>query len=108
MRTDSLGIAWGVKTDEAINLLGVAMSGDDGHANDKNVASYSAIGSETINVGDDYDREKFSFSGAKGFDESAGCRSTSFLTAPLNNCYARVAAISKVSVTGNGDRGRAS
>ena len=80
-------------TIEAINLREVAMSGGDGHANDKNVASYSAIGSETINFVDAYDREKFSFSGAKGSDESTGCRSTSFLTAPLNNCHARAAAI---------------
>ena len=74
MRTDSLDISLGVKINEAINLPEVAMSVDDGHANDKNVASYSTIGSETINVVDANNCEKFAFSGAKGFDESTGCR----------------------------------
>ena len=85
MRTDSLGIARGGTTGEAITLPEVAMFGEQGAPNEKNVASYSAITGETINIEDAYDSDKFDFSGAKGFDESTGYRSKSFLTVPLKN-----------------------
>ena len=85
MRTDSLGIARGGTTGEAITLPEVAMFSADGAPNEKNVASYSAITGETINIEDAYDSDEFDFSGAKGFDENTGYRSRSFLTVPLKN-----------------------
>ncbi|MBJ38562.1 MAG: diguanylate cyclase [Gammaproteobacteria bacterium] len=85
MRTDSLGISRGGTTGEAITLPEVAMFSADGAPNEKNVASYSAITGETINIEDAYDSDEFDFSGAKDFDENTGYRSRSFLTVPLKN-----------------------
>ena len=85
MRTDSLGIARGGTTGEAITLPEVAMCSADGAPNEKNVASYSAITGETINIEDAYDSDELDFSGAKDFDENTGYRSRSFLTVPLKN-----------------------
>ena len=61
------------------------MFSSDGAPNEKNVASYSAITGETINIEDAYDSDEFDFSGAKDFDENTGYRSRSFLTVPLKN-----------------------
>lgn len=85
MRTDSLGIARGGTTGQAIDLPEVEMYALGGAPNHKNVASYSAITGETINIADAYDSDQFDFSGAKLFDRSTGYRSTSFLTVPLKN-----------------------
>lgn len=85
MKTDSLGIAQGGTTGIEIPLPPVQMYGPDGTPNEQNIASYSALHGETINIEDAYDSTEFDFSGIKRFDESTGYRSTSFLTVPLKN-----------------------
>lgn len=85
MRTDSLNIAQGGTTGKSIALPPVQMYDEDEKANLTNIASYSAITGETINIKNAYDSYSFDFSGPKKFDASTGYRSTSFLTVPLKN-----------------------
>lgn len=85
MRTDSLGIARGGTTGVEISLPPVQLYADNGQPNERNIASYSALNGETINIADAYDSTEFDFSGVKNFDEATGYRSKSFLTVPLKN-----------------------
>lgn len=85
MRNDSMNIAMGGTTGEAIPFDPLPLIGDDGTPNHHNVATHVALSRETVNIPDAYEAEEFDFSGAKRFDESTGYRSKSFLTVPLSN-----------------------
>ncbi|MDG2070507.1 MAG: HD domain-containing phosphohydrolase [Pseudomonadales bacterium] len=85
VRTDSLGIAQGGTTGEAVTIPPVKMVSDDGNPNEKNVVSYCAITGKSVNIEDAYSSEEFDFSGTKKFDEMTGLRSKSFLNVPLKN-----------------------
>ncbi|MCK5799839.1 MAG: GAF domain-containing protein [Deltaproteobacteria bacterium] len=90
LRTDSLGIAAGGTSDEAIDLPPIPLFGEDGEPNVANVASYAAVLKRSVNIPDAYDHSDFDFSGTRAFDDRAGYRSTSFLTIPLVNSEDRV------------------
>ncbi len=85
MRNDSLGIALGGTTGEAIPFPPVPLREADGSPNHKNVSAYAANTASTINIADAYDAVNFDFSGTKAFDAKTGYRSQSFLTVPLIN-----------------------
>ena len=86
MRTESLGIALGGTTGREINFPPLPLYNPaTGEPNHKNVATYSALTGESINIHDAYEVEEFDFSGTKKFDEGTGFRSKSFLTVPLKN-----------------------
>ena len=86
VRNDSLNIAMGGTTGVEIKFPPVALYSESGAPNMNNVASYSGITGEVINIADAYAATgRFDFSGTKRFDASTGYRSQSFLTVPLKN-----------------------
>lgn len=85
IRTDSLGIAQGGTTGEAVTIPPVKMVNHDGDPNEQNVVSYCAITGRSVNIENAYDSDEFDFSGTKKFDEMTGFRSKSFLNVPLKN-----------------------
>jgi HD-GYP domain-containing protein (c-di-GMP phosphodiesterase class II) len=86
VRNDSLNIAMGGTTGVDIKFPPVPLFSETGAPNMNNVASYSGITGEVINIDDAYaSTGRFDFSGTKRFDASTGYRSQSFLTVPLKN-----------------------
>ncbi|MCK5445078.1 MAG: GAF domain-containing protein [Rhodospirillaceae bacterium] len=86
MHTDSLGIAKGGTTGEAIPFPPLPLHNPEtGEPNHKNIATHVALTGNTVNIPDAYQSTKFDFSGTKKFDEGTGYRSKSFLTVPLKN-----------------------
>jgi len=85
MRTDSLGIALGGTTGEAIPFYPVHLFGKDGKPNNSMVVAHVALHDKTVNIADAYTAEGFDFSGTKNFDKKTGYRSKSFLAVPMKN-----------------------
>jgi len=85
LRTDSLQIAMGGTTGNAINFPNLNLSNAKGEPNDSMVAAYAAIHDKTVNIADAYTEAGFDFSGTRSFDERTGYRSQSFLTVPMKN-----------------------
>lgn len=85
LRNDSLGIAQGGTTGEAIDLPPQNMYDEDGSPNNQQIVSNAALSRKTLNIADAYDSTEFDFSGTKRFDEGTGYRTKSVLTVPLKN-----------------------
>ncbi len=85
MRNDSMGIALGGNSGEAIPLQPVPLYDKDGRPNDKNIAAYTAITGQPVNIPDAYTAEGFDFSGTKAYDQNTGYRSQSFLAIPMRD-----------------------
>lgn len=85
MRSDSLGIASGGTTGTDIPLPAVALYLADGSPNNRQVASYSALQGEIVNIANLYENDQFDFEATKKFDAETGYRTVSFLTIPLKN-----------------------
>ncbi len=85
MRTDSLGIAQGGTTGNAIKPYPIHLIDKDGKPNHSMVVAHVALNDVTVNIADAYTAEGFDFSGTKGFDRKTGYRSTSFLAVPMKN-----------------------
>ncbi|MBK9020505.1 MAG: GAF domain-containing protein [Sulfuritalea sp.] len=85
LRTDSLHIAMGGTTGNAINFPNLPLVNGEGKSNDSMVAAYAAIHDKTVNIADAYTEAGFDFSGTRSFDERTGYRSQSFLTVPMKN-----------------------
>jgi HD-GYP domain-containing protein (c-di-GMP phosphodiesterase class II) len=86
LRTDSLGIAMGGTTSDAINFPDIKLYTEDGQPNNALVAAYAAIHKVTVNIADAYsDDDHFDFSGTLVFDQRTSYRSQSFLTVPMRN-----------------------
>lgn len=85
VRNDSLGLAQGGSTGEAIDMPPTPMYLDDGQPNDQQIVSNAALSGLTLNIKDAYDSTEFDFSGTKKFDEGTGYRTISVLTVPLKN-----------------------
>jgi HD-GYP domain-containing protein (c-di-GMP phosphodiesterase class II) len=86
MHNDSLGIALGGTTGEAIPYEPLRLhDAETGEPNVSNVATYVALKGVTVGIPDAYGAEAFDFSGTKAYDEQMGYRSASFLTVPLKN-----------------------
>ena len=85
LRTDSLHIAMGGTSGNAINFPNLPLYTEDGKSNDSLVAAYSAIHNQTVNISDAYSEPNFDFSGTRRFDEKTGYRSQSFLSVPMKD-----------------------
>lgn len=85
MRTDSLDIALGGTTGEAIPFYPVHLFDKDGQPNNSMVVAHVALHDKTVNIADAYTAEGFDFTGTKNFDKKTGYRSRSFLTVPMKN-----------------------
>ena len=90
MRNTSLGIAMGGTSKTKIAFNPVDLYNKDGSENRHNVASYSALTREPVNIADAYEAKGFDFSGTKAFDARTGYRSKSFLTFPLEDVSGKV------------------
>jgi HD-GYP domain-containing protein (c-di-GMP phosphodiesterase class II) len=85
LRTDSLDIAMGGTTGNAIPFDPIPLYAADGRPNHHNVVTHAVLNDTTVNIPDAYDARGFDFSGTQKFDQSTGYRSTSFLTVPLKD-----------------------
>ncbi len=85
LRTDSLRIAMGGTSGNAISFPNLPLLDESGAPNDSLVAAYAAIHHQTVNVADAYTEPNFDFSGTRRFDERTGYRSKSFLAVPMRN-----------------------
>ena len=84
LHTDSLHIRMGGTSGNPIKYYPVPLY-HDGKPNLSNVASYSVLREETVNIPDAYIAEGFDFSGTKNFDAKNNYRSSSFLAVPMRN-----------------------
>lgn len=85
MRTDSLQIAMGGTTGQAIPFDPLPLYLADGQPNRNMVAAYAVLEDATVNIADAYEAQGFDFSGTRQFDRRTGYRSQSFLTVPMKN-----------------------
>jgi HD-GYP domain-containing protein (c-di-GMP phosphodiesterase class II) len=85
VRTDSLSIAMGGTSGNAVPFYPIPLHGADGKPNYTMIAAYAALTHKTVNVGDAYAEEGFDFSGTRNFDKRTGYRSKSFLTVPMKD-----------------------
>ncbi len=85
VRTDSLSIAMGGTSGNAVPFYPIPLHDKDGEPNYTMIAAYAALTHRTVNIADAYIEEGFDFSGTRNFDKRTGYRSTSFLTVPMKN-----------------------
>lgn len=85
IRNDTLGIAMGGTTGEAIPFPNVPLYDADGRPNHTNVSSAVYHSRALSNILDAYAATDYDFSGTKAFDARTGYRSRSFLTVPMIN-----------------------
>ncbi len=84
IRNDTLGIAMGGTTGQAITFPNVRLfDPESGKPNRKNVASHAALAKEIVVIDDAYDAKGYDFAGTRAFDARTGYRSASFMTVPL-------------------------
>jgi len=85
VRTDSLAIAMGGTSGNAVPFYPIPLHKQDGDPNYTMIAAYAALTHKTVNIADAYTEAGFDFSGTRNFDKRTGYRSTSFLTVPMKN-----------------------
>jgi HD-GYP domain-containing protein (c-di-GMP phosphodiesterase class II) len=85
VRTDSLSIAMGGTSGNAVPFYPIPLHKPDGEPNYTMIAAYAALTHKTVNIADAYTEAGFDFSGTRNFDKRTGYRSTSFLTVPMKN-----------------------
>jgi HD-GYP domain-containing protein (c-di-GMP phosphodiesterase class II) len=85
VRTDSLSIAMGGTSGNAVPFYPIPLHDKEGEPNYTMIAAYAALMHRTVNIADAYIEEGFDFSGTRNFDKRTGYRSTSFLTVPMKN-----------------------
>ncbi len=85
MRTESLKIAMGGTTGNAIPFYPIHLYTKEGKPNNQMVAAFAALTGQTVNIADAYTAEGFDFNGTRNFDKKTGYRSKSFLTVPMKN-----------------------
>lgn len=90
MINDTLNIKMGGQSGQKIAIPPLELYNENGKPNMRNVAVYSAITGEVINIADSYEDDTFDFSGAREFDEKNKYASVSFLTIPLKNSRGEV------------------
>lgn len=83
LRNDSLNVALGGTSGNAVTIPPVAMFDAEGKPNHRNVVSHAVHENAPVVIADAYDSTGFDFSGTRIFDERNGYRSKSFLTVPL-------------------------
>ena len=93
VRNDTLNIALGGTTGQAVPFDPIPLYDAQGRPNHHNVAAYAALEGKTVNIADAYEAEGFDFSGTRAMDARTGYRSCSFLTVPLRNHEGRVVGV---------------
>ena len=83
MHNDTLRLAMGGTSPVNITLPGLHLYDENGNPNHDNVATYSALTGETVNIEDAYETKDYDFSGTRAFDRTNSYQSISFLTIPL-------------------------
>ena len=83
IHNDTLGIALGGTSGNALNIPSVPLFDETGEPNHHNVVSFCVHEARTVTIPDAYDSSEFDFSGTRAFDERNGYRSRSFITVPL-------------------------
>lgn len=82
---DSLEIYQGGDSGNAIDLAPIPLYDEYGNKNLASVAAYAANFHQSVNIGDVYRADVFSFSGMRAFDQRFGYRSKSILTVPMTD-----------------------
>jgi HD-GYP domain-containing protein (c-di-GMP phosphodiesterase class II) len=85
MRNNTLKLALGGTTGQAVPFRPLPLYLEDGRPNLTTVASHATLNKVTVNIADAYEAVNFDFSGTREFDEKTGYRSQSFLTIPMTN-----------------------
>jgi HD-GYP domain-containing protein (c-di-GMP phosphodiesterase class II) len=85
VRTDSLSIAMGGSSGNAVPFYPIPLQDKEGRPNYTMIAAYAALTHQTVNIADAYTADGFDFSGTRNFDKRTGYRSKSFLTVPMKN-----------------------
>lgn len=94
VQNDKLGIKMGGTSDKKeIPFPPLYLYDENGEPNKKNIASYTALTEEVVNIQDAYDISKFDFTGTMKFDAASHYRSKSFLTVPLKTRSGEVVAV---------------
>ncbi len=83
MRNDSMGVAFGGSSGQPVPLAPVPLYHADGRPNMQNIAAYTALTGQPVNIPDAYTAEGFDFAGTKAYDQNTGYRSQSFLAIPM-------------------------
>ncbi len=82
---DSLDVAMGGTSGNAVTLEAVPLYDASGQPNRKNVVSYAALENRPVNIDDAYTSLEYDFTGTRKFDEANGYRSKSFLSVPMRD-----------------------
>ena len=85
VRNDTLDISIGGTSGNEVTFLPINLYEKTGEPNYSNLAAYSALSGETVNIEDSFESDEFNFSGTREFDDRTGYLSVSFLTIPLKN-----------------------
>jgi HD-GYP domain-containing protein (c-di-GMP phosphodiesterase class II) len=93
IHTDSLGIAQGGTTGNAIGLPSIALFNEHGRPNASNVATRAYHDRAPVHIPDAYSATGFDLSGTHAFDRRNSYRSVSLLAIPLHNSQGRVLAV---------------
>lgn len=99
--TDSLGIAQGGTTGNAIQIAPIALFDESGQPIRTSVATRAFHDHKSVHVADAYQAEGFDQSGFRAFDKARGYRSVSLLAIPLSNSAGEVIGVLQlVNATG--------
>jgi HD-GYP domain-containing protein (c-di-GMP phosphodiesterase class II) len=90
---DTLKIALGGTTGNAITFAPLSLYDADGNPNHSNVSTAAALDGKTVAIDDAYNAGRYDFSGTKAFDHKTGYHSQSFLTVPLKNHESQVVGV---------------
>ena len=90
VRNDSLKIAMGGTSGNEVTLPPIELHDPEGNPNRRNIAAYTALTGETVNIEDSYEDKRFDFTGTREFDQRTGYISASFLTIPLKDSEGNV------------------
>lgn len=84
MKNRSLGLNFDTTNGEPLGIAPLLLE-DSGEPNLQNVATFTAITKQVVNIDDAYNNTTFDFSGMKTFDQQNRYYSKSFLSVPLLN-----------------------
>ena len=85
VHNDSQDLQLGGTTGNKVTLPHIPLYLEDGSPNKRNVATYSILTGEVVNVADAYHSDVFDFPGIHEFDDNLGYHTVSLLTIPLKD-----------------------
>jgi HD-GYP domain-containing protein (c-di-GMP phosphodiesterase class II) len=85
LRNDTLGMALGGTSGQAVPYRPPPLTRPDGEANHASVVAHCVLTGQTVNIPDAYDAAGFDFVATRAFDARTGYRSVSMLTVPMRN-----------------------